>query len=114
VEVRVASKTTIILEDDLEGGPADETLRFGFGNAEYEIDLNARNADWFRSMMAPFVEHARKPGRGQRARPARPGPVRQHSAEIRAWAREHGITINERGRIPASVIEQYQAAMMRR
>lgn len=106
----MASKTLVTLEDDLEGGAAQETMRFALGNAEYEIDLNARNADRFRSVMAPFVDHARKPGRGQRARPARAASVRQHSGEVRAWAKEHGIGINERGRIPASVIEQYEAA----
>jgi hypothetical protein len=106
----MASKTVITLEDDLEGGPAEETVRFALGTAAYEIDLNARNADWFRSMMAPFVGHARRPGRGQRARPERPVSVRQHSAQIRAWAREHGIGISERGRIAASVIEQYESA----
>lgn len=108
----MASKTTISLEDDLEGGPAEETVRFRLGAAEYEIDLNARNAEWFRSLMAPFTDHARKTGR-QGARPVRPMPDRQRSAEIRAWANEHGITINERGRIPAAVIEQYEAEKQR-
>jgi hypothetical protein len=28
------------LEDDLEGGPAHETVRFGVGGTKYEIDLN--------------------------------------------------------------------------
>jgi hypothetical protein len=92
------------------GVPADETVRFGLGTADYEIDLNARNADWFRSLMAPFVDHARWRGREQRARPARPASVRQRSAEIRAWARAQGIQFNDRGRIPASVIDQYEAA----
>lgn len=104
----MSSKTTIILEDDLEGGPAQETIRFGLGPAEYEIDLNARNADWFRSLMAPFIDHARKPRQGQRVRPPRPTSVRQHSAEVRAWAKEQGIALKERGRIPASVTEQYE------
>lgn len=109
----MASKTTITLEDDLEGGPAQETVRFRLGAAEYEIDLNTHNADWFRSLMTPFTDHAHKLGRGQSTRPARPIPDRQHSAEIRAWAKEHGLTINERGRIPATVIDQYQAAQQR-
>jgi hypothetical protein len=108
--VQMASKRIITLEDDLEGGPAEETVRFALGTAEYEIDLNARNADRFRSVMAPFVDHARRSGRGRHARPARPVSARQHSAEVRAWAREHGMAIRERGRIPADVIEQYEAA----
>ena len=34
----------------------------------------------------------------------------QRSGDIRAWAKEHGLAVSERGRIPASVLEQYQAA----
>jgi hypothetical protein len=111
--VLMASKTTITLEDDLEGGPAEETVRFRLGSVDYEIDLNTRNADRFRSLMTPFVDHARKVGRGESARPVRRMADRRRSAEVRAWARDHGIAINERGRIPTSVIEQYEAATQR-
>jgi Lsr2 len=31
----------------------------------------------------------------------------QRSGDIRAWAKDHGIAVSERGRIPAGVIEQY-------
>jgi len=46
------------------GGPAAETVRFAFGGADYEIDLNKKNAAAFRKQFAPFIEHARKAGRG--------------------------------------------------
>jgi hypothetical protein len=36
----MATKMSVALEDDLDGGPADETLRFGFAGAQCEIDLN--------------------------------------------------------------------------
>jgi Lsr2 len=106
----MATRTTVVLEDDLDGGPAQETVRFGLGAAEYEIDLNASNANRFRSQLAPFIGHARKAGRGQRTSSARPAAARHHSAHVRAWAKQHGIEISERGRIPAAVIEQYEAA----
>ena len=32
------------------------------------------------------------------------------SGDIRAWAKGHGINVSDRGRIPASVTEQYEAA----
>jgi hypothetical protein len=32
------------------------------------------------------------------------------SADIRAWAKDQGITVSDRGRIPAGVAEQYEAA----
>jgi hypothetical protein len=104
----MATKITVALEDDLDGGPADETVRFAVGGTQYEIDLNNKNAAAFRKQLAPFVEHARKAGRGQR-RP-RTSSSRQRSGDIRAWAKEQGIAVSDRGRIPASVVEQYQAA----
>jgi hypothetical protein len=109
-EGRVAQKITVALEDDLDGGPADETVRFGLGGTEYEIDLSTKNATAFRRQLAPFIEHARKTGRGQRRRPGRTASSREHSAGIRAWAKEQGITVSGRGRISAGVAEQYDAA----
>jgi Lsr2 len=106
----MAQRVTVALEDDLEGGPADETVRFAFGGADYEIDLSKKNAAAFRQQLAPFVEHARKAGRAQARRSARTAASRQRSGDIRAWAKDHGIAVSERGRIPASVVEQYQAA----
>ena len=44
----MATKITVALEDDLDGGPASETVRFGLGAAQYEIDLNKKNARKFR------------------------------------------------------------------
>src|SRR5438067_6440686 len=110
----MAQRVTIALEDDLDGGPADETVRFGFGGADYEIDLSTKNAAALRRQLAPFIEHARKAGRGQSRRAARTAASRQRSSDIRAWAHDQGIAVSERGRIPASVVEQYQAATQER
>ena len=106
----MAQKITVALEDDLEGGPADETLRFGIGTAEYEIDLSKKNARALRRRLAPFIDHARKAGRGPRRRTGRTAASRERSGDIRAWAKDHGITVSDRGRIPASVVEQYEAS----
>jgi hypothetical protein len=106
----MAQKITVALEDDLDGGPADETVRFGLGGSEYEIDLNKKNAKTFRKQFAPYIEHARKAGRGQRRRAVRTSSARERSSDIRAWAKDQGIAVSDRGRIPASVAEQYQAA----
>jgi hypothetical protein len=106
----MAQKITVALEDDLDGGPADETVRFGLGGAEYEIDLSKKNAAAFRRKIAPFIEHARKAGRGLRRRPGRTASGREHSSDIRAWAKDQGIAVSDRGRIPASVVAQYEAA----
>ena len=106
----MAQKVTVALEDDLDGGPADETVRFGIGGAEYEIDLSKKNARALRRRLAPFMDHARKAGRGPRRRTGRTAASRERSADIRAWAKTNGITVSDRGRIPASVAEQYEAS----
>ena len=105
----MAQKITVALEDDLDGGPADETVRFGIGGAEYEIDLSKKNARALRRHLAPFMDHARKAGRGPRRRTGRSAASRERSGDIRAWAKNHGITVSDRGRIPTSVVEQYEA-----
>jgi Lsr2 len=109
----MAQKVTVALEDDLDGGPADKTVRFGIGGSEYEIDLSTKNAAAFRRKLAPFIDHARKAGRGQRRRTGRTASSRERSGSIRAWAQAQGITVSARGRIPASVAQQYQAAAKR-
>ena len=108
-EARMATKIAVALEDDLDGGVADETVRFGIGGITYEIDLSKKNAKTFRAGVAPFVEHARK-ARGPRRSAGRPSSARERSGEIRAWAKATGIAISDRGRIPASIVEQYEAA----
>jgi hypothetical protein len=56
------------------------------------------------------MEHAHKTGRGQRRRPVRTSSSRERSGGIRAWAKDNGIPVSGRGRIPASVVDQYEAA----
>ena len=106
----MAQKATVVLEDDLSGGPAEQTVRFAFEGIDYEIDLSAKNAAAFGKQLAPYLEHARRAGRAQSRRPGRTAAGRQRSGDIRAWAKEQGLAVSERRRIPASVLEQYQAA----
>lgn len=104
----MARRTIVALEDDLDGGPAEETVRFGVGGSEYEIDLSEKNAAKLRKQLAPFVEHARRAS-GQGRRPARTAASRRRSRDIRAWAQAQGIQLSERGRIPAGIAAQYEA-----
>ena len=106
----MAQRVTVALEDDLTGGPAEETVRFAFEGTDYEIDLNAKNAAALRKQLAPYLEYARRAGRAPGRRAGRNVASRQRSGDIRAWAKEHGLAVSERGRIPARVVEQYQAA----
>ncbi|MEC9052532.1 MAG: Lsr2 family protein, partial [Actinomycetota bacterium] len=56
----MAQKVQIILEDDLDGGEADETVSFALDGTSYEIDLNEDNATKLREALATYVGHARK------------------------------------------------------
>jgi hypothetical protein len=110
-EVKMAQKVTVSLQDDLDGGPAAETVRFAFAGSEFEIDLSEKNANAFRRQIDPFLEHARRAGRAARTRPAsRSAAGRKRTSRIRAWARQQGMDVSERGRIPAHITEQYVAA----
>jgi hypothetical protein len=60
--------------------------------------------------LTPFIAHARPAGRGLARRAARTAASRQRSGDIRARAEDQGIAVSDRGRIPASVVKQYQAA----
>src|SRR5215207_6111849 len=99
----MAQQTTVRFIDDLDG-------------RQYQIDLSDENAAKLRDVLEPYIGAARKAGgRGRTARqtvvaekPARSN--RDQTAAIREWARENGHQVSDRGRIPKSVIEAYQAA----
>ena len=55
-------------------------------------------------------------GRSRRSRGSRPGPSGasptsgSNPKDVRVWAEANGVQLSGRGRIPASIIEQYKAA----
>ena len=105
----MAQKVNIVLVDDLDGGNADETVTFALDGKEYEIDLTAKNAAKLRDALAPFVGHARRSG-GSRGRRSRGSSRGGNPADVRAWARENGYKVSERGRVSAEIKAAYDAA----
>lgn len=109
----MAQKIIKTVTDDLDGQPADETVRFGLDGVFYEIDLRKSNAERLRKVLAPFQSAARKasPPQTRRGKGGRSSSqaARERSAEIRAWARAHGLTVSERGRIATSIVEAWEA-----
>ena len=100
-------------EDDLEGGRADVTVSFGLDGASYEIDLTNENAHQLRESLRPYVEAARTVSgqrSGRRRTTGRSASSGESPAKVREWARANGHAVNERGRIPASVIAAYREA----
>jgi Lsr2 len=108
----MAQRVNIVLEDDLDGSEADETVTFALDGVSYEIDLSVGNAAGLRDALAPFVGHARRTaGRRAAARtsPAR-GPAKRDLADVRDWARRNGHKVSDRGRISAEVQAAYDKA----
>ena len=116
----MAQQTTVTFIDDLDGSDAVGTVTFSLDNRSYEIDLSDENTDKLHDALAPFIEHGRKAGgrsggrgrtRGQAAMTDTPArSKREETHAIREWARQNGHQLSDRGRIPKSVIEAYQAA----
>ena len=108
----MAQKTIVRLEDDLDGGEADETVAFAVSGQAYEIDLSSNNANKFRDALAGYIGSARKvsrPGRTAKATRATTAGDREQNQAIREWAKSNGLNVSERGRIPAGVVEKYHA-----
>jgi hypothetical protein len=108
----MAQKVHIVLEDDLDGSPASETVSFGLDGKTYEIDLNDKNAGKLRDALAPYVGAGRSVGGVRRGR--KPSPAASSlgpsAREVRDWARSNGYAVPDRGRIPADVRSAFDAA----
>jgi len=118
----MAQQVDVRYVDDIDGSDASGTVSFALDGRSYEIDLSDDNAAKLRDSLASFVAAARRAGgstgtrraRSQRSTsdtdeaPARSN--REETAAIRAWARENGHEVSERGRIPKAVVQAYQSA----
>jgi hypothetical protein len=109
----MAQKVQTLFIDDLDGSEAEGTVRFALDGASYEIDLNPVHAQELRAVINRYTQAARRnpapdrrQGRASRGKTA--GGV--STTEVRGWARENGIGLKDRGRIPADVVARFQAA----
>ena len=111
----MAQRVNVVLVDDLDGSDAAETVSFGLDGVNYDIDLSTKNAGKLRDALAVYVGHARRAdgrsGGGRRRGRGRSrsgnGPA---ASEIRAWARENGWDVPDRGRVASEVRKAYDAA----
>jgi len=109
----MAQQVNVVLVDDLDGTPADETVTFGLDGITYEIDLTTDNAGRLRDSIAEWVGHGRRVGGARRKGSksvTKRSSVGSDSTTIREWARANGHQVSDRGRIKADVIEAFNAA----
>src|SRR5690242_18657163 len=112
----MAKRTIHMLVDDIDGGEADETVKFAIDGTQYEIDLSKSNAAKIRDALAPFVAAGSKvarsggPARVPAARPRGSAAVdRDQNRAIREWAQAKGIGVSDRGRIKQEIVDRYHA-----
>jgi hypothetical protein len=123
----MAQKVLVQFVDDLDGSVGEDvsTVSFALDGVSYEIDLREDNAAKLRDSLQDFVDSARRIGgrikRGVTpaqapAAPARPTDARskEQTKAIREWARKNGHDLADRGRIPANVIEAFEASHAKR
>jgi hypothetical protein len=110
----MAQKVQTLFIDDIDGGEAEGTVRFGLDGTDYEIDLSAAHSKELRKAAAKYIAAGRKVGGPARRRGA--GTGRKISgggptpSEVREWAKAQGIEVRDRGRVPTELVVKFQAA----
>lgn len=106
----MAKKTLVTITDDIDGSEDAQTVTFGFGGRDCEIDLSEKNAAKLEKALKPYLEAGRKVSAAGR-KPGRPAASSSFDlTAVREWAAANGIPVAARGRVAATVLEQYAAA----
>lgn len=111
----MAQRVQVILEDDIDGSEASETVEFALDGVTYEIDLNDQHASALRDDLAKWIGEARRSG-GRRQTRRRGGGAgggggsAENLADIREWGRSNGYKVSDRGRVSQEVRDAYAAA----
>ncbi|WP_110588287.1 histone-like nucleoid-structuring protein Lsr2 [Microbacterium suaedae] len=114
----MARKIIHQLVDDIDGTVLEigqgESVHFSLDGKSYEIDLTDEHANEIREALAPFIKAGRRATGGTRGTRGRStsgaASAKYDLAAVRAWARENGHEVSDRGRIPAAILEAYDAA----
>ena len=118
----MAQRTQVILTCDVHEGDAEavETVEFTVEGQTYQCELCGAHLAEFRDAMEIWSSNSRQVGRsrggssaggssrgGRRRSSGTEGPT---TADVREWARAQGIPVSARGRVPAELHAQYEAA----
>ncbi len=112
----MATRTMVLVQDDLDGSEGAQTISFGLEGKHYDIDLKPEHEEQLRQALSPFLAKARKVRHNQDARSqgraagAATPTDRAQTAAIRRWATEQGMEVPARGRIPRHIREAYDNA----
>jgi len=107
---------SIVIVSDLSGETGAKTHRLALDNIVYEVDLTDAEFADLAASFGHFTAIARREvtGRplGRRATGGAPTHrSRSAVADIKAWGRNNGWQVPERGRLPKALVAAYQAAI---
>lgn len=116
----MARELILSITDDFTGDPADEECLLGWEGYDYAIDLTSKHYKELKAMLEPYLEAAHDKTK-QRKRPAqklRPAKnsgsvkptTREERDQIRAWARENGHDVGDKGAIAQAIVDAYREA----
>ena len=94
----------VVLTSDISGGSPARTYTFAWEGVGYEVDLTDTEAQAFRDALTPYFDVARALG-GKSAPKA--SLIGYTAAQVRAWARNNGIDVPDKGRVPNDVIMEF-------
>lgn len=114
----MARKVITTLVDDINGEPIEEgqgeTVPFALDGVNYEIDLSDDNAAKLRTVLEEYTEKGRRVGRATSGKATTPrrsssSAPKEDLSAARGWLRANGHEVSERGRIAATLLEEYRA-----
>jgi hypothetical protein len=100
------------LTDDLDGSPATETVTFAYQGRSYEIDLSAEHARELEEHLGPYLEHGRRLRKPRGKATGGNGQRELDTKAVRQWAKDEGIEVPRRGRIPQDIVRRYVASVL--
>ena len=107
----MARATIVQITDDLDGSKGAEEVSFAYQGVEYRIDLGKKNRAALEKVLRPYMDAGTKVARRTAGRRGKSdAAAKRDLATVRDWAKAEGIEVSDRGRVPKSVLAQYDAA----
>lgn len=110
----MGKQVTVQVVDDLDGAVLEEyeTVKWALDGKAYEFDTSLKNAETFRTVLTKYREASRRSSRTVTSTRAAAAPARskEQTQAIRDWANSNGFEVSDRGRIPITVVDAFDAA----
>lgn len=109
----MSRELALIIRDDITGAPADGVKYVGLDGQWFELDTSEGTRRDIQEALAPFIQAGRRVDEVPRTQDRRLDSGRVLKAELRAFAREHGIELLRASsggyRYPAELVQAFAA-----